>query len=718
MKSATRSVSRPLQGKYRTAVALAVAGILSNAAIAQTSTAILEEIVVTAERRAINLQDIPASATVLTADTLASQGIDNIIEIQQVAPSVSINSYNRGTFINIRGVGIAQSAPTSNPGVAYYVDGVFIPHETFISQSFYDIESIEVLRGPQGTLTGQNSTGGAVYVRTPAPNFDGFSGYIDQTAGQYDWYRTVGAVNIPMGSVFAARVAAVYETRGSYTDNIGPSPSEPGSSNLRSARAAVRFKPNDSMTFDLRYEYFDLDSDYNAVKRRGDTVSLDPFVIQEDALSFLDQEGYRTSLETRIDLGSSVQFRNLTSYLNGENYDQADGDRSATAPPGPGQGGRVGFTAQAFETLITEINLLSIGDGNFQWVAGAFYLDETTPVSVLRDNTRTNTYQTPSSRTVAEAENTSASVFGQVDFRFNDAFAIDLGLRYSEDQQDYLRIAVPGPNPGLGCYPCSGTAESSKTTGRLSGKYNLNDDTMLYLTASRGYKAGGVNLTPGLANFAPETNNVAELGVKTTVADGRLRINGDVFYSIYDGIQLSALLNGLPNTLNAAESTIYGAELEVTGQFGGLGTNFGLSYLHGEFSEDTILTDNSEIPSVNKPVLNGTPLPFSPKITASAGIQYDFNVGNMVLTPRVQATHMAKQYATSFPGPNTTVPSRTVADVRITLAIMESLKLEGFVTNVTDKTYIAVQVQEASSASGGYIYGAPRQAGARIKYSF
>ncbi|HTE40576.1 MAG TPA: TonB-dependent receptor, partial [Steroidobacteraceae bacterium] len=184
------------------------------------------------------------------------------------------------------------------------------------------------------------------------------------------------------------------------------------------------------------------------------------------------------------------------------------------------------------------------------------------------------------------------------------------------------------------------------------------------------------------------------------------------------GIQLSALLNGLPNTLNAAESTIYGAELEVTGQFGGLGTNFGLSYLHGEFSEDTILTDNSEIPSVNKPVLNGTPLPFSPKITASAGIQYDFNVGNMVLTPRVQATHMAKQYATSFPGPNTTVPSRTVADVRITLAIMESLKLEGFVTNVTDKTYIAVQVQEASSASGGYIYGAPRQAGARIKYSF
>ena len=145
----------------------------------------LEEVVVTAERREMNLQDVPISATVLTAEMLAVKGVDNVIEIQTVAPSLAINTYNRSTFINIRGVGIAQSAPTSNPGVAYYVDGMFIPHEQFIAQIFYDIESIEVLRGPQGTLTGQNSTGGAIYVRTPAPNVDGISGYIDQTVGRY-----------------------------------------------------------------------------------------------------------------------------------------------------------------------------------------------------------------------------------------------------------------------------------------------------------------------------------------------------------------------------------------------------------------------------------------------------------------------------------------------------------------------------------------------------
>ena len=195
----------------RTLVSIAVAAALSGPVHAQNAGQqdALEEVVVTAERREVSLQDVPASATVLTASSLAAQGSDNVIDLQQAAPSVSISTYNRSTFINIRGVGIAQSAPTSNPGVAYYIDGMFIPHEQFIAQSFYDIDTIEVLRGPQGTLTGQNSTGGALYVRTPAPDFDSFSGYVDQTIADYDWYRTVAALNAPLSETFAIRIAGV-----------------------------------------------------------------------------------------------------------------------------------------------------------------------------------------------------------------------------------------------------------------------------------------------------------------------------------------------------------------------------------------------------------------------------------------------------------------------------------------------------------------------------
>ncbi len=740
-------ITRTLSRQRIAAIASAVAAALSQGAYvqsahaqsdgAQTSRVVLEEVIVSAERREVNLQDVPISATVLTGAALDAQGIDNIVEIQQVAPSVAINTYNRSTFINIRGVGIAQSAPTSNPGVAYYIDGVFIPHEQFIAQSFFDIESLEVLRGPQGTLTGQNSTGGAVYVRTPAPSFDGFSGYIDQTIADYDWYRTVGAINVPVSDTLAIRLSGVYDTRGSFTDNIGPSPSEPGAGDDTAIRAAVRFQPTEGATFDLRYEYFKRETDYNAVKNRDDVVTDDPFTIEEDARSFLNQDGYRASIEARFDLSSSVQMRLLTSYFDAENEDQADGDRTMTAlpvPPGLPTNtantnlypGRIGLTRQGIETWVSELNLLSTGDGPLQWVVGAFYMDEESPVEVLRDNRNTTDFVQSNSTIDAKAFNTSASVFGQIDYRFSDSWALDVGVRYSDDKQEYIRYALPGPPPP-GCFPCTNVQESTETTGRVGLKYFATDDTMFYATASKGYKAGGVNLDPRLPPYGPETNTVGELGVKTTVADGRLRINGNVFYSDYDGIQLSALTAvpgspPLPNTLNAAPAEIYGAELEITAQFGGLGLNAGVSLLHGEFTEDAVLTDPVPDPitnaTSNRLLPAGSTIPFAPEITATAGIQYEFTIGNSTLTPRVQLSYIDEQLSTPFVYEATTVPSRTVTDVRVTWVPLDNLRLEAFATNVFDEEYIAVQMQDASSAKGGMIYGAPLQYGLRAKVSF
>jgi len=717
-------------------LAIAIAATLAGAAQAQTadSASGLEEIVVTAERRELNLQEVPASATVLTADSLARQGVDNVVEIQQVAPAVAINTYNRSTFINIRGVGIAQSAPTSNPGVAFYVDGNFIPHEHFIAHSFYDIESIEVLRGPQGTLTGQNSTGGAVYIRTPTPEFGELSGYVDVTAANYDWHRATGAVNIPMGDVVAVRLAAVYDEKDSFTKNIGPSPSEPGSSEFKGARASVRIKPTDGMTFDLRYEYFDLASGYNAVKNRNDTVTRDPFIIEEDAISYLDQKGYRAAAEARIDLSSSVQFRALTSYLDADNFDQADGDRTATALPVPAPlptnsantriyPGRVGYTAQSFETSVTEVNLLSIGDSPLQWVVGAFYMDETTPTKVLRDNRNTVTFVTSSSTTDTVADNESRSVFGQIDWRVTDAFALDFGLRYSEDEQVYKRNLTPtGPAGIPGCFPCTTSTKSDEVTGRAGVKYFASDDAMFYATVSRGYKAGGVNLDPRLGAFGPETNDVIELGAKTEVLDGRLRINGDVYYSMYDGVQLSSLTipapgePAVPNALNGPEANIYGAELELLGQFGGFGFNFGAAYMEGKFDESGVVTDT--VTNTNRPIVKGQAMPFAPAYTLSGGVEYEMLFGDMSLTPRLQASFIDEQYATPFKYTQTRVPSRVVTDARLTFKPNDSLTVEAFCSNLFDKTYIAVQLQDASSAQGGYIFGAPRQYGARLKYSF
>jgi iron complex outermembrane receptor protein len=721
---------------FRIRAVVVAAGVIgtSSGAWAQTNaeqdSQELEVVLITAERREVNLQDVPASATVLTAEALAAKGIDNVIEIQSVAPSVAINTYNRSTFINIRGVGIGQSAPTSNPGVAYYIDGMFIPHEQFIAQSFYDIESIEVLRGPQGTLTGQNSTGGAIYVRTPPPDFDGISGYIDQTVADEDWYRTAVAVNLPAGEKFAMRFSGVYDERGSFTDNVGPSSSEPGSGRDASGRVAFRYAPNDRLTLDLRYEHFDRKTDYNAIKNRNDQVTSDPFTIEEDAISFLNQKGDRISLEARFELTPNVALRALTSYLDAETRDQADGDRTATALPVPANlptngantalyPGRVSYTTQGLKTKVSEINLLSTGDSALQWVVGAFHLDEESPVSVLRDNRNTVDFVQSNSSIVTELANTSVSLFGQVDYRFTDSWAVDLGLRYSEDTQEYTRHQIPGPPPP-GCFPCTTELESDEVTGRFGLKYFASDEVMVYGTISKGYKAGGVNLDPRLANYQPETNEMIELGVKSTIADGRLRVNAAVFTSDYEGIQLSSLTAVgpalLPNTLNAAPAEIYGGELELTGRFGQLEINLGLSSLHSEFTEDAMLTDS--LTNTNRLVPAGSQVPFAPEVTANAGLQYDLRAGSWTLTPRILVSYMDEQLSTPFVYDATTVPSRTVTDLRLTATTGENLRLEAFATNLFDETYIAAQVQDASSATGGVIYGAPRQVGVRLKYDF
>src|SRR3569623_525332 len=414
----------------------------------------LEDIVVTAERREQSLQNVPIAATVLSANELQRRGSANVADIQQSAPSVAINTVNRSTFINIRGVGIAQSAPTSNPGIAYYIDGQLIPHEQFIGQSFYDIGTVDVLRGPQGTLTGQNSTGGAIYVRTPEPEFNSLSGYVEQTIGNYGQYRTTGAVNWGPNDNVALRIAGIHDQRDSFSKNIGPSPSEPGSFNLDSVRVNLALRSSDNhLKINVRGEYFDYRSDNIAVKNRGDLVpalrdhaqlaidpcQIDAFVIREDAISFLNQQGYRLSGELRYDLTEHVQFRGLTSWQDGYTHDQADGDRgiapvNLTAPTA--RRGRVSFASTDFRTWINEVNLLSTGKGKLQWVVGAFSLSEDVPLHQLRgDSNTTNITSTTLVRTATKAHNSSQSLFGQLTLFATDSLALIASARYSRDEQ-------------------------------------------------------------------------------------------------------------------------------------------------------------------------------------------------------------------------------------------------------------------------------------------
>lgn len=684
-----------------------------------------ENVVITAERRVQNLQDVPIAATVLNATALAERGVDNIADLQQVAPSVAISTVNRSVFVNIRGVGIALSAPTSNPGIAYYIDGQLIPHEQFIGQSFFDIGQIEVLRGPQGTLTGQNSTGGAIYVRTPEPEFGEYSGYVEATLGDYDTVRVGAAANLGFDDNVALRVAAVHDERDSFTENLGPSPSEPGNVNLDAIRLNLALRStNRRLRVNVRGEFFDYRTDNNAVKRRDDT-NTDPFEIAEDARSFLDQRGYRLSGEIRYDITDGVQARALTSWQDGYTFDQADRDRTATALPRPGQGG-VSNTRTEFQTWINEVNLLSIGSGPFQWVVGAFRLDEDVPFHNFRDQDRTLDFLRPTAGQQGVIQNRSDSVFGQINWFVIPRLELIAGGRYSWDEQIYRRaIALP---PVF----FTNSANSEKLTGRLGINFHATDDITAYATFSRGYKAGGVNLGPTDPVFEPETNDVYELGLKTRLLDHHLSLNGALFHSRYRDIQFTSLRAGLPTLQNAAAGQNWGAELELTGRFGGLSFNAAVGYLDAEFSDDVCLNNTNNpagtrllcpvgttATTADELVPDGRALPFSPEWTANAGIQYALALSDrLVLTPRVQWAHVDDQIATPFPSFRTIIPARDIVDARLTLEIDDRYKLEAFVTNLFDETYIASQIQDSSSAFGGYIYGAPRQFGMRGTVNF
>jgi iron complex outermembrane receptor protein len=672
----------------------------------------LEEIVVTAERREQNLQDTPISATVLSAETISKRGVNSIADLQQVAPSISISQVNRTTFVNIRGVGLAQSGPTSSPGVAYYIDGQLIPHEHFIGQSFFDIGTIEVLRGPQGTLTGQNSTGGAIYVRTPEPKFNETSGYVDQTIGNYANYRTVGALNLSSGDQVALRVAGIRDVRDSFTQNIGSSSSTPGDNQLYAGRVNLALRSADqSLRVNLRGEYFDSDNDNQVVKNRTDAVSSDPYVIEEDAQSFLHQRGYRLSGEARYAISDAVELRGLTSWQDGRGTDQADGDRTTTAPPRPPASniGRVGFSDIHFKTLVNEVNLLSTGSGPFQWVVGGFDLDETIDLSVLGDRLNTIDFVSPTSSTIAKTGNRSLSLFGQANWYVTDKIELLAGARNSWDRQRFNRLASPA---GLGV----SVAESSEWTGKVGVNFHLTPDTLLYVSTSKGYKAGGANLPVAAAPYTPETNVVFEGGLKTTILDERLRLNGSVFYSDYKDIQFGTLVSGLPLTQNAASAHSYGSDLEITGQFGALGLNAGIGYLKAEFASDVTLQNT--FTNLSELVTKGSVLPYSPEWTINAGVQYEIDIGERQLTPRLQWAQVSTSYVTPFPSSLSTVPTRNIVDARLTFDASANLRLEAFASNLLDKTYIVNQLASTSTLNGGLVYGAPRQFGGRFAYKF
>ncbi len=708
--------------------------ILSTAAMAQDATPEAAEdsgeIIVTAERREQSLQRLPTTASAVTGEGLADQQIQRVDDLIKTTPGLAINDFGLGKAINIRGIGKGVEAPGVSAGVAYYVDGVPVPNGIFLETPFFDLARVEVLRGPQGTLVGMNSTGGAMLIVSNNPNGDAVEGMAELSYGNYDNLRARGAINLPLGGGLGLRLAGEYESRDSFFTNLGPAAGNPGNVDRLSLRGAIGGELAPGVEFYVRGEY----NRNNTDGQTGEPIPGDPdttmpypifglfypaapYELARDVVTRKDTEYYRVSGELRIDVADAFQLRSVTGFQKGTvNFvNDLDGTRLPTRRQ------QIDISEPVFTQ---EINLISNPGDTFDWVLGGFYLTQTTNGYIEVKHPIT---QVRSVEVFGKAETRNWGVFGQGTYHISDRLNATLGLRYNSEKHftgtiadgKYIQTYDAAGLPGVRLPLSTSTAKDEAVTGRFTLDYEASADHFIYATVSRGFKGGGNN---NFDNFKAETIWNYEAGLKSSFLGRQIRTQLGIFYLDYSNLQ-SQVYNPLTtqSTIqNFASAKVYGFELQAQGRFGGLTLNSAIGYTKSELGTASGIDDRYNRTTVVN--LTGRSLPFSPEWTFSAGAEYEISLGgDFALTPRVQYSYVASQWANQFQvRPTDFIGSRNVVDASLTLAQADKgWRIEAYATNLFDETYIVSKATYASGQPGRVqYYGAPRQYGIRVGFDF
>ena len=639
-------------------LSLAISASLCGSVFAQSSDLVFEEVLVTAEKRSESLQDLSQAITVLGGADLDNRQIASFIDLSAIAPGVNI-AKNEGfkTVITIRGVGNeANQNAIANPSVSYHLDGIYVASPFALQTDFLDLERIEVLRGPQGTLFGQNSTGGAINVITTAPSIDSSFGKADLTLGDYGLVKARAAYNLPLTDTLAMRASVISNTRDGFTENLTLG-QDLDDANSMSARIRVLYEPSDNFRANFTAQYFDEDRNGAAQKGLLDTTP-DARELRQDSLAAyeLTSELYSAVLEWDFE---SFTLKSLTSYQNDDVMIIRDNDRNDSAAISVFQIPSLYDPETNKQTTITqEVNLVSVDPlfGKLDWVAGLFYLDTEVEISILeRLDFGLDGFDPITDADIAsyggdvgfisdsKPERDSTSVYGQGTWHFNEAWRAVFGLRYTEDEV-YSEVTNFYGREGTDIIETS----SEKVTGRLVVEHDFNESTMAYGAYTRGFKPGGSNLTYGreeviapivvLPTFNEEIVDAYEVGLKTDLVDGRVRMNTAAFYYNYEGLQYQAtdpeVFQG--GVGNIPKSEIFGAELELSAFLSeSLILDVRLAWLETEITADHLALDNVQSEAAGGTLIGGGAGLFSPEVqqARSSAVQ-NVNGNELAKTPK------------------------------------------------------------------------------------
>jgi iron complex outermembrane recepter protein len=692
------------------------------------ASAMLDEVVVTAERRTRNLQTTPIAAAVLSGEQLQDRGVNTIDQLQFSMPSVTIQNSGQGNSFNVRGIGKTENSSSIGVGVITYRDGVAVFPAYLQNEPFYDIQSLELLRGPQGTFAGQNATGGAVFITERNPDFTGVNGYLTGQVGNYDHVRLQGAVNLPFSDTLAMRLAFNADSRDGFYNVIqgAPTRGEPGAVDNQSVRASVLWQPTDALRVLLKVDHSSIDlggyptTPVNSPDSLFDIRTNGPFLAQDDMV--------RSVLNVSYEFANGMVLRSISGYQDGTTAVQADTDGTAVLP----------FTSsiKVDQRLWSqEFNLISPDTGRLSWIVGAYYQDDL--ITFPPGQFRTTQYLSASLPILIaitlEGRNpkSTAAVFGQASYDLTDSLELQVGARLSRSTVENDAISAI-PLLGLSITQ-NDKVEEDKVTGKVALNWTLDENNFLYGFVATGYKAGGLN-GPNILGVPPGPFDGEEVidfeaGWKATAFDGRVRSQLGGYYNIYKNFQVvigdptTPTITSISNVLG--ETSIYGVEASAQGRFGALGFDVGLSLSQSELGDFFAIDPRGALTggcspatgpaSANCVNVGGNAQTYAPELTFNLGVEYDFAIAGGRLTPRVDYSHISQTWSTIFANAarGDRLEARDIVNGQLTWEPADGAwRVQGYATNLFDEEYVG-------AVKSGQRYAAPpRQYGVRVTRNF
>lgn len=727
----------------------------------------IDEIIVTAQKREESAQRVSVAVSAFDQEQLDRSGVNNINDLSLLVPSLQLSTLQGVTWIFMRGSGNSNPTAGGDNGVAFHYDGVYIGFATAALSDLWDVERVEVLRGPQGTLYGRNSTGGSINVIPNRPG-DSFEGSADVTYGDYDLTRVRAAVNLPQMGILRSRLAATYTDRGGYQTNLYPGgQSELDTDHSWSLRGSFGLDFSERTDLLLTLVGAESYGPISAPVRVGDDY---PAVHDQIAAAYgLTREPKSTDPRTvNIDTPESTFYQTLgaTATLNHDfgpvNFRAIASDYHIVQDTLTDfDGSEINLldfrNKDEIDQYSFEAQLISNGSGPVEWIVGASYFNLTnqrdTTVDIFHD-ARAVAPPLPFGGiggvtfVNADFDSNSTAVFGQVGYSFDPMWKLSVGLRYTWDEKSNslessvtadpynpvvagllasMGIVVPpGLPPGFRLQiPQQGGrgAEWEAPMGRVALDFSPTDHNLLYASVSRGYKSGGFEVND-IRNPPTEAETVwaYEIGSKNDFFDRQLRLNASVFYNVSSDIQSYLFQPGEINAVytSVGDGTAWGVEFDyqalLTDDFR---LNGSVGYIHSEYDgANTIDVANL---AAGAQSIAGNSYLNTPEWSISTGAEYDFHLPMGILTARADWAYRSRSYFTLFEKETESQASYSKVDLRLILtAANERWNVEGYVNNATDEDVIRSMIVPGGDlgATPYAWYAPPRTWGVRLGVRF